>query len=65
MFRINKKDNFLIDATMTGSPARYVNHSCNPNCIVQEVCIKKNRKIFRKIFIVANKTISIDEEVSN
>jgi len=30
MFRID--DERVIDATMAGGPARYINHSCDPNC---------------------------------
>ncbi len=35
MFRL--EDDIVIDATMTGGPARYINHSCQPNCFTKYV----------------------------
>ncbi|CDS42222.1 histone lysine N methyltransferase MLL3 [Echinococcus multilocularis] len=35
MFRL--EDNMVIDATMCGGLARYVNHSCQPNCFTKYV----------------------------
>ncbi|XP_055086131.1 histone-lysine N-methyltransferase 2C-like isoform X4 [Periophthalmus magnuspinnatus] len=43
MFRID--NDFVIDATITGGPARYINHSCSPNCITEVVSIEKENKI--------------------
>lgn len=43
MFRID--NDFVIDATITGGPARYINHSCAPNCITEVVTIEKENKI--------------------
>ena len=58
MFRID--DNEVIDATMCGGPARYVNHSCNPNCMAEVVSIGEENKII----IIAKRRISRGEEVS-
>lgn len=35
MFRLG--DNMVIDATMCGGLARYINHSCQPNCFTKYV----------------------------
>merc|ERR1739838_84586 len=43
MFRINNDQ--VIDATLTGGPARYVNHSCAPNCVAEVVTFDKEDKI--------------------
>lgn len=60
MFRID--DERLIDATMAGGPARYINHSCDPNCSTRLVdsgpCGDD-----KKIIIIANRPISAGEEV--
>jgi len=28
----------IIDATMYGNDSRFINHSCDPNCVVEKVC---------------------------
>lgn len=43
MFRID--NDFVIDATITGGPARYINHSCAPNCITEVVTVERENKI--------------------
>lgn len=58
MFRID--DDHVIDATMCGGLARYVNHCCNPNCIAEIVCLEKESKII----IIANKRVAKGEEVN-
>jgi len=58
MFRID--DNLVIDATMTGGPARYINHSCNPNCVAEVVPFEKDSKII----IIAKRRLTRGEEVS-
>lgn len=57
MFRLD--DDWVIDATLTGGLARYINHSCNPNCIAEAVDIERERKIL----IIANRKIMKGEEV--
>ncbi|RZF40075.1 hypothetical protein LSTR_LSTR002478 [Laodelphax striatellus] len=46
MFRID--DHFVVDATMKGNAARFINHSCEPNCYSRVVDIlgKKHILIF-------------------
>ncbi|XP_057189086.1 histone-lysine N-methyltransferase 2C isoform X3 [Triplophysa rosa] len=43
MFRINSDQ--VIDATRSGSPARYINHSCSPNCVAEVVTFERGYKI--------------------
>ncbi|XP_061122354.1 histone-lysine N-methyltransferase 2C-like isoform X2 [Syngnathus typhle] len=43
MFRID--NDYVIDATITGGPARYINHSCAPNCVTEVVSVEKENKI--------------------
>jgi SET domain-containing protein len=59
MFRLD--DNRVIDATLSGGLARYVNHSCNPNCVAE--CVQIDRE--NKILIIANRRIQRGEEVSH
>uniref|UniRef100_A0A8C2FHL0 SET domain-containing protein n=1 Tax=Cyprinus carpio TaxID=7962 RepID=A0A8C2FHL0_CYPCA len=58
MFRINNEH--VIDATLTGGPARYVNHSCAPNCVAEVVTFDKEDKII----IISSRRIPKGEEVS-
>ncbi|XP_077069572.1 histone-lysine N-methyltransferase 2C isoform X1 [Siphateles boraxobius] len=43
MFRIGSDR--VIDATHSGSPARYINHSCSPNCVAEVVTFERGYKI--------------------
>ena len=54
IFELNKK--YDIDGSMLYNKARYINHSCNPNC---EVDIIKN-----KIWISSIKKINKGEELN-
>ncbi|CAH1773145.1 unnamed protein product [Owenia fusiformis] len=58
MFRMDSDT--VNDATMAGGPARYVNHSCNPNCVAEVVPFEKESKII----IIACRKISRGEELS-
>ena len=58
MFRLD--ENHVVDATLCGGLARYINHSCNPNCVAEVVQIDRENKIL----IIANRRISRGEEVS-
>ena len=57
MFRID--DNQVVDATMCGGPARYINHCCQPNCVAEVVPFEKDSKII----IIAKRKITRGEEV--
>lgn len=56
-FRLD--DNRVIDATLSGGLARYVNHSCDPNCVTE--CVQIGNE--NKILIIANRRIQAGEEV--
>jgi histone-lysine N-methyltransferase MLL3 len=58
MFRLN--DDNVVDATISGGLARYINHCCDPNCVAETVCLDKDEKIV----IIANKRIAKGEEVN-
>lgn len=58
MFRLD--EDLVVDATMCGGPARYVNHSCAPNCSAEVVECDGSRKII----IVANRRIDKAEELT-
>lgn len=57
MFRITPE--LVIDATMSGGPARYINHSCDPNCVTETITTEKGVKIV----IIALRRIQKGEEV--
>ena len=58
MFRVD--ENHVVDATLCGGLARYINHSCNPNCITESVEVDRGH---HKIIIFANRRIQRGEEV--
>lgn len=58
MFRID--DYTVVDATRSGNPARYINHSCNPNCVAEVVNFDKDQK---KIIIISSRRLLKGEEV--
>eukprot|EP00939_MAST-03C_sp_MAST-3C-sp1_P000834 g834.t1 len=57
-FRIDQS--IICDATQKGSLARFINHSCDPNCRTQ--IVTENGQ--KKIFIYAKRDIAIDEELA-
>ncbi|ODN00513.1 Histone-lysine N-methyltransferase trr [Orchesella cincta] len=58
MFRVD--ENRVIDATLCGGLARYINHSCNPNCVAETVEVDRDLRII----IFANRRISRGEELA-
>lgn len=59
MFRLD--EDRVVDATLSGGLARYINHSCNPNCVTEIVEVDRE---FR-IIIFAKRRINRGEEVRN
>ena len=57
MFRLDEER--VIDATLKGGLARYINHSCYPNCVAEAVEVDRDVKII----IFANRRIARGEEV--
>lgn len=58
MFRLD--DERVLDATMCGGMARYINHSCDPSCVTETVEVDRDNHII----IFANRRISRGEELS-
>lgn len=58
MFRLD--DTRIIDATIIGNAARFINHSCLPNCRTKTLTVDGQLRIF----IVAKKEIRTGEEFS-
>jgi len=54
LFAVDKRK--VIDATFGGNEARFINHSCDPNC---DAVIEK-----RRVYIEANRTIRKGEELA-
>ena len=52
----------VVDATQRGGIARYVNHSCDPNCYA--TLDKLDGKQRRRIFLFAKRPIAAGEEVT-
>lgn len=59
MFRLDEER--VVDATLCGGLARYINHSCNPNCVAEIVEVERDLRII----IFAKRRISRGEEVIN
>ena len=58
MFRIDEFE--VIDATTRGNQARFINHSCDPNCISKVLVIQGQKHIV----IFAQRLISKGEELT-
>lgn len=57
MFRLDEER--VVDATLCGGLARYINHSCNPNCVAEIVEVDRDLRII----IFAKRRIARGEEV--
>lgn len=57
MFRLD--EDRVVDATLSGGLARYINHSCNPNCVTEIVDVDRECRII----IFAKRKITRGEEV--
>jgi len=62
LFTLN--DDYVVDANVDGNIARWINHSCLPNCeaVIEENASGKRRK--DKIFIQAIRDIASGEELT-
>lgn len=58
MFRVD--DRMIVDATLTGNAARFVNHSCQPNCASRIVKVEGHKHIV----IFAERPIAIGQELT-
>nr|XP_020441413.1 histone-lysine N-methyltransferase SETD1B isoform X2 [Monopterus albus]XP_020441414.1 histone-lysine N-methyltransferase SETD1B isoform X2 [Monopterus albus]XP_020441415.1 histone-lysine N-methyltransferase SETD1B isoform X2 [Monopterus albus]XP_020441416.1 histone-lysine N-methyltransferase SETD1B isoform X2 [Monopterus albus] len=58
MFRVDHDT--IIDATKCGNFARFINHSCNPNCYAKVITVESQKKIV----IYSRQPININEEIT-
>ncbi|KAJ1830658.1 Histone-lysine N-methyltransferase setd1b, partial [Coemansia sp. RSA 2708] len=58
LFRVD--DEIVVDATKCGNVARFINHSCEPNCIARTILADGTKRIV----IYASQDIMVDEEVT-
>ncbi|KAJ9186261.1 hypothetical protein P3X46_001859 [Hevea brasiliensis] len=58
LFRLD--DGYVVDATKRGGIARFINHSCEPNCYTKVITVEGQKKIF----IYAKRFIAAGEEVT-
>ncbi|XP_038055486.1 histone-lysine N-methyltransferase SETD1B-A-like isoform X2 [Patiria miniata] len=58
LFRIDA--DAIIDATLTGNLARFINHSCTPNCYAKIISMESQKKIV----IYSKQNISTGEEIT-
>ncbi len=61
LFTLN--DEYVIDANFSGNTARWINHSCRPNC---EAVLEENEKDPKKskVFIEARRAIKAGDELT-
>ncbi|CAK9295105.1 unnamed protein product [Gordionus sp. m RMFG-2023] len=58
LFRVDSET--IIDATKCGNLARFINHSCNPNCYAKIITVGQ----VKKIVIYSKQPIKIGEEIT-
>lgn len=58
LFRLD--DGYVVDATKRGGIARFINHSCEPNCYTKIVSVEGQKRIF----IYAKRHIAAGEEIT-
>jgi len=68
LFRLSRHD--VLDGTRCGGAARYVNHSCEPNCITQRVAGGADARVGRRgagmlrVWLYARRAIAAGEELT-
>ncbi|RDY03803.1 Histone-lysine N-methyltransferase ATXR7, partial [Mucuna pruriens] len=58
LFRLD--DGYVVDATKRGGIARFINHSCEPNCYTKVISVEGQKKIF----IYAKRHIAAGQEIT-
>lgn len=61
-FRLD--DSLVIDATTKGGPGRYINHNCSPNCEAKIIPGKEPNRHLRRVMIIAQRDIDLNEEIT-
>ena len=59
LFRLDRYD--IVDATLKGNMARFVNHCCDPTCYAKIIMIENGEK---KIVLFAKRAITANEEIT-
>lgn len=64
LFRVD--DELVVDATQKGGLARFINHSCNPNCYTKIITVEGRKKvvIYSKRAIGAGEELTYDYKFS-
>ena len=58
MFRVDS--DYIIDATKKGNLARFINHSCDPNCYAKIIPVGTEKRIA----IYSKRDIEVNEEIT-
>eukprot|EP00127_Corallochytrium_limacisporum_P005750 Clim_evm129s210 gene=Clim_evmTU129s210 len=58
LFRVDEE--WVIDATFTGGIARFMNHSCEPNCTAQVITVNNEKRIC----VYARKALDVGDEIT-
>jgi SET domain-containing protein len=58
LFRVD--DDIVVDATRRGGLARFINHSCDPNCYTKIISVEGQKKVV----IYSKRAISAGEELT-
>jgi histone-lysine N-methyltransferase SETD1 len=61
-FRVD--NSLVIDATMKGGHARYINHNCTPNCIAKIVDGVPPNQHLKRVIIISKRSIEAREEIT-
>lgn len=61
VFYFRLDSNFVIDATTSGNVARFINHSCEPNCCCRIITSETDS---HHIIVFANRDINVAEEIT-
>ena len=62
MFRLDLER--IVDATMFGCMARFMNHSCQNNAYAKVITVNTEERQEKKIVVFANRDIKKDEEIT-
>jgi len=63
-YQFRVADNLVIDATLNGGYARYINHNCNPNCIAKIVEGDAPNEHLKRVMIISQRDIVAGEEIT-
>jgi len=61
-FRVS--EDLVIDATLKGGYARYINHSCEPNCVAKIICGAAPNERLKRVIIIARRPIAEGTELT-